>query len=427
MKKYFTFIAGILLSVFLSNAQTVIYDGETITPDFWDLGGGFGATYSEGPNGADCHQGEGWKLYVSGKMDIMTEGIANPLVSDVNPTEKVVRFVRAKNGEGWAGAGLDISSRNIKDNNINKFSILVKKSMEGNVTMKLEGNGVFAQQQTQLYNTPGQWQRLTFTFDSPSFSNNPATLLVFPHDQGGLTETIVTYWDEVTMYSAIDEATVIYNGNDPIGTPGFIDGYWGPNGSLSDLETDVFPNFDKSGINSSDHVIRFIRAKDGRNFCGMGLGGQNINVTTAITFSLMINKVVSGRVGMKLEGAGSQEVYADYTTPGQWAKLYFTFDPAQFTGNPNTIIIFPHFEETDLSGQNLIYHTPMYIDNVVMNDTVTGVNSPNQNRLPVSSKFFDLTGNYLGTEKSILPNGIFIVKTLFDNGTEENRKLINRK
>ncbi len=425
MKKNITLFIGVVLSFTSSFAQNVIYNGETSTPDFWDIGGGYGTDYDQGPNGADCRKNEGWKLYVSGKMDIMTEGIANPDAGGVNATPKVVRFVRAKNGEGWAGAGLDVSAIKIKDNYIGKFSILVKKPVEGNVTLKLEGNGVVAQQQTQMYNTPGLWQKLTYTFDAAGFSGNPATLLVFPHDQGGLAETIITYWDEVTTYSASDVPTVLYNGNVALGSetaPGnFLDGYWGPNGSLSDLQTDVFPNLNPTGINTTAHVMRFLRAKDGKSWCGMGCGGQNINVTTHNKVSIMINKAVAGRVGCKLEGAGSQEVYAEYTTPGEWAKLIFTFDPALFTGNPNTIIIFPHFEDTNLS--NLANHTPVYIDNVESMEVGTGMTKVQQDAKVLSTEYYSITGQLMGNRQEMLSTGIYIQRNKLDNGQVTNRKI----
>ena len=149
----------------------------------------------------------------------------------------------------------------------------------------------------------------------------------------------------------------------------FLDGYWAPNGSLNNLMTDVFPNLSKTGINTSNHVMRFLRAKDGQNWCGMGLGGLSVDVATTPVVSLLVNKAVAGRVGVKLEGNGAQEVYADYNTPGEWARLTFTFNSNNFSGIANTLIIFPHFEETNRI--NLADHTPMYIDNVILRSTST--------------------------------------------------------
>jgi len=413
MKKYFTLLIGALLTTFLVNAQSLtIYDGETISPDFWDLGG-------NPPNGASSPAGEGWKLNVSGKMDLLAEGLANPFSTGLNTTEKVVRSVRAKDGEGWAGATLNISGLNLNIGQTNKFSILVFKEIEGNVSMKIEGAG--SEEVTAFYNTPGQWQKLEFNFTGSNFTGSPTTLLVFPHNQGSLSESIIVYWDEVTMYDASNNPTVIYNGNDPV-SGSFIDGYWGPNGSLNNLCTDVFPNLSKSGINTSNHALRFLRAKDGESWCGMGLGGLNINVANTPEFSLMINKAVSGKVGIKLEGAGEQELYAEYTTPGEWAKLTFTFDKNNFTGNPNTMIIFPHFEDT--KAVNLTDHQVMYIDNVTMKDTSTSVSDLEQKNAAVSYKIYGLSGNYIGDEVIELSNGIYIKKTQYDNGAIESTKLI---
>jgi hypothetical protein len=359
MKKHLAIFVSALFIVLSTNAQITIYDGESIIPDFWDIGG-------NPPNGASSPSGEGWRLNVSGKVDILTEGLVNPFSTGLNTTEKVVRFVRAQNGEGWAGTVLNVAGFNLNIATTNKFSLLVYKEIAGNVTLKLEGAG--SEEVSSYYNTPGQWQKLEFTFNAANFSGSPTTMIVMPHNQTPLSETIITYWDEVTMYDVSNNPTIIYNGNNPV-SGYFLDGYWAPNGSLNNLMTDFFPNLSKSGINTSSHVMRFLRAKDGLNWCGMGLSGLSVNVATTSVVSLMVNKAVTGRVGVKLEGNGAQEVYADYNTPSEWARLTFTFNSSNFTGNANTLIIFPHFEETNMV--NLADHTPMYVDNVILRSAST--------------------------------------------------------
>lgn len=359
MKKHLAIFVSALFIVLSTNAQITIYDGESVIPNFWDIGG-------NPPNGASCPSGEGWRLNVSGKMDILTEGLVNPFLNGLNTTDKVVRFVRALDGEGWAGAALNVTGLNLNIATTNKFSLLIYKEIAGNVTLKLEGIG--SEEVSSYYNTPGQWQKLEFTFNAANFSGYPTTMIVMPHNQVPLSETIITYWDEVTMYDGSNNPTVIYNGNNPV-SGFFLDGYWAPNGSLNNLMTDVFPNLSKTGINASNHVMRFLRAKDGQNRCGMGLGGLSVNVGATPVVSLMVNKAVAGRVGVKLEGNGAQEVYADYNTPGEWARLTFTFNSNNFSDNANTLIIFPHFEETNLI--NLADHTPMYVDNVILRSTST--------------------------------------------------------
>ncbi|MDR3651757.1 MAG: hypothetical protein P4L34_02150 [Paludibacter sp.] len=413
MRKSYILLAGALLCALVANSQSItLYDGESINPSFFSIGG-------NPPNGASCPANAGWTLNVTGKMDILTEGLPNPFPTGLNTTEKVVRDVRAKDGAGWAGAALDITSLAINLNQINKFSVLVYKEVAGNVTMKIQG-GIGSQQETAYYDTPGQWKRMDFTFD-PTQSSSPTQLLVMPHDQTDLTETIVTYWDEVTMYDASGNPTVIYNGNDPV-SGFFLDGYPGPNGSLNNLETDIFPNLNKTGINTSNHVLRFLRAKDGQSECGFGLGGLDVNVSTSSIFTAMIYKTVAGKVGMKLDGAGSQEVYADYSTPGEWAKLTFIFDPNQFTGNPTTLLIYPHFEATDLV--NLPDNLAMYIDNITMEDTPTSVSNTEQNSAPVSYKIYSISGDYISNNVSLLKNGIYVKKSLLENGKTVNSKLI---
>ncbi|MDD3077655.1 MAG: T9SS type A sorting domain-containing protein [Paludibacter sp.] len=366
MKKLlFTLFFG-LYGIPVIFGQITIYDGETVTADFWDIGGGFvDGEYTEGPNGADCHQGEGWKLYVSGKMDILSGDINNPDSTGENTTSKVIRLIRNPNGEGWAGAYWDISSYNIDISTKNHFSLLIKKTIAGNVTMKLEGAG--SQEVTTYYTTPNEWQQLDFYFDATNFSGSPTTLFVFPHNQTDLSENIITYFDEISVYDGTT-ANVIFDGSDD-SSLNLLDGYWSPNGDLNNLETDLFPNLYQDKINSSNHVIRFLRAMDGYNWCGLGINDLDIDLSVTPVISLMINKSIAGTVGLELDGAGTKELFAEYTTPGQWQRLTFKFKSSDFTGNPTTMIIHPHYEETDQT--NLNYHTPIYIDNILLRDTVT--------------------------------------------------------
>jgi len=81
MKKHIAIFVSALFIVLSTNAQILVYDGETVIPDFWDFGG-------NPPNGASSPPGEGWRLNVSGKMDILTEGLVNPFSTGLNTTEK---------------------------------------------------------------------------------------------------------------------------------------------------------------------------------------------------------------------------------------------------------------------------------------------------------------------------------------------------
>ncbi len=131
MRKSYILLAGALLCALVANSQSItLYDGESINPSFFSIGG-------NPPNGASCPANAGWTLNVTGKMDILTEGLPNPFPTGLNTTEKVVRDVRAKDGAGWAGAALDITSLAINLNQINKFSVLVYKEVAGNVTMNI--------------------------------------------------------------------------------------------------------------------------------------------------------------------------------------------------------------------------------------------------------------------------------------------------
>lgn len=137
-----------------------------------------------------------------------------------------------------------------------------------------------------------------------------------------------------------------------------------------------FNNPIKKGINTSDKVMRFYRSKDGKSWSGCALGNLLPESSNTWAITLKINKAVAGKVVVKLEGGtnadgnpGSEEVVADYSTPGEWAKLRFGFNNWNFSqGEPTTILIFPHYENTDLSP--LTEAIPVYIDDVEIRNDV---------------------------------------------------------
>lgn len=137
-----------------------------------------------------------------------------------------------------------------------------------------------------------------------------------------------------------------------------------------------FTNPIKKGINTSDKVMRFYRSKNGKSWCGCALGNLYPETDNTWAVTLKINKPTAGRVIVKLEGGtntdgnpGSEEVSVDYNTPGEWAKLRFGFNNWNFSqGEPGTVLIFPHYEDTDISP--LDEAIPIYIDDIEIRNDV---------------------------------------------------------
>jgi hypothetical protein len=69
----------------------------------------------------------------------------------------------------------------------------------------------------------------------------------------------------------------------------------------------------------------------------------------------------------------------------------------------------------------------MYIDNVTYKDTSTSVSFPTELLVPVSYQVYGLSGNYITDNIFKLKNGIYIKRTVFENGEIKSSKLIINK
>jgi len=149
----------------------------------------------------------------------------------------------------------------------------------------------------------------------------------------------------------------------------------------------VIPNPDKTGINTSDNVLKF-KVNDGADVYAGAFSDsyapveftQNSNIIT-----MMVWKSVVSPVGFKVEGSSNNgpvtEVKVSNTLTNQWEKL--TFDFSSLIGYKyNRIVIFPDFPATRNSG------TTVYIDNI--------------NKIDVTSSGNDL----VNSQVNIFPNPV---------------------
>ena len=125
----------------------------------------------------------------------------------------------------------------------------------------------------------------------------------------------------------------------------------------------VIPNPDKSGINTSDNVLKF-KVNDGADPWAGAFSDsyapfeitQNSHMIT-----MMVWKSVISPVGFKVEGSTNggpvTELKVSNTLTNQWEKI--TFDLSALVGfSYNRIVILPDFPDTRISG------TTAYIDNI---------------------------------------------------------------
>jgi len=138
----------------------------------------------------------------------------------------------------------------------------------------------------------------------------------------------------IAVFSVVSAQQVISNGED-IGTA------WWPAGSAGAV--DVWDNPLKDGVNNSDKSITVWINNSDVDYTGAGISGLNVDVAAYNTISVMVYKLIEGKVRLELQdGTSNYFVLANYNTPGAWQKL--TFKIPSGMGNIQTLLVAPHFE-----------------------------------------------------------------------------------
>lgn len=138
----------------------------------------------------------------------------------------------------------------------------------------------------------------------------------------------------IAIFSVVNAQQVISNGED-VGTT------WWPAGSAGAV--DVWDNPLKDVVNNSVKSITVWINNSDVDYTGAGISGLNVDVVSYNTISVMVYKLIEGKVRLELQdGTSNYFVEASYTTPGAWQKLIFKIPSGM--GNIKTLLIAPHFE-----------------------------------------------------------------------------------
>lgn len=177
-RNIFTLIVVGIISFFMSdvNAQLVVYNGESVKPDWW-------------PVGSVSEVGNHW---------------SNPFQTGANTTASAATIWRNGGDDSWTGGGLN--GLNI-DVSYRRFTVMVYKEVEGNVQLELQDAGEAHKEWLNVwYGQPtGVWKQLEFVVPVGSQLGNVTTILVAPHNMNEKSNASFVghrmYWDEVVAYS----------------------------------------------------------------------------------------------------------------------------------------------------------------------------------------------------------------------------------
>ena len=314
------------------------------------------------------------------KMNLMSAGdngsltvVANPDMTGANTSYTVAKFVRGK-GDPWGGfyatlpTSIDVAH--------NKYvHVKVWKPRITPVKFKLEAPNTGDIASINAQSKVNAWEELVF--DVSSATGTDYVKIVFMPDFEdpltlGATDYITMYFDDLYINNdpAVGSAPVQVMENFEyiplnIMTSGATD--------LSNFS--IIPNPDKSGVNLSDYVIKFHRAKNGVPWGGF-YSGTPIDVTTNKFMHVKVWKPRISPIVFKIEGGAAGTVEHPSTVPqtvtGAWVD--YVFDFSEKTGTYPTITFMPDFEAV----LTLTEDIDIYFDDIILNNDPKPQTPPEQ-------------------------------------------------
>lgn len=230
---------------------------------------------------------------------------------------------------------------------------------------KLEGGTTGAVEIFTDITTTEEWVEYVIDFSEAAASDNNRLAIFF---NAGETagEEVLYYIDDISFGRAPYTGCMADFESDAFSITNWT---YFENGSFQDTEFPVIDNPDVSEGNMSQRVGVLREAADGTQpFAGAFARLENI-----ISFPDPMNKTIRMKVWsaaeapmvMKVEGSnngapGSGDVFADYTTPGEWQELTWDFSAVADDGEYQTLTLIPNI--TEIPTEDRVY----YIDDIVI-------------------------------------------------------------
>jgi hypothetical protein len=355
-------------------------------------------------------------VMVGGADDLSTMTVVpNPDPTGINTSFYVCKFVRDKDGVPWGGfwSALQIPV----DVTVNKYvHVKVWKPRISPVKFKLEGGaaGTLEAPSINAQTLTGQWEDMVFDFTSKTGTYPTIAFMPDFLDPVGLTDDIVIYFDDI----------VVNNSPTPNSAPvDIIEDYeimplnYMLGGATDQSYMTLIPNPDKSGINTSNYVIKFLRDKDGVPWGGFW-STTPVDVTTNKYMHVKVWKPRISPVKFKIEGgaAGTLEQGSMYpqTATGQWEDMVFDFTSK--TGPYPIIAFMPDFEDP----LTLTDDITIYFDDIILSNSPVAT-------VPSVVMNVDMHGSGLTTGQPVYIAGDFggVYGTWNEPGTNANNQLLD--
>lgn len=280
-------------------------------------------------------EGSSYSLWQWGDA-LFPDVVENPLKTFYNMSDSVIYGKTGTVAWNWGyGASLTEDIYYTPDSDT-LFTIKILADVAAPLNFKFENEGPTASEEYWAdYTTPGQWQVITIHLDVPS---EPLTKWIFWFDPEHKAGTEIDFWIDDVMQ---EEPTVMmYNDHDMY----HVD--W----EVFSTTFEVAENPLVDGINKSadvGHTVTGAETWDGMYVYTDG----TFDVEKDTVFTMDVYSEFAGSVHFKIEQSANNSVAieraAEYTTPGEWAKLEFGFPDATMDTYGALVIMFDFGETTE--------------------------------------------------------------------------------
>lgn len=292
----------------------VTFESETVNYNFNNFGGG---------------EGDGVQI------------IDNPDPNEVNSSNKVGSYTKVSGSETFAGTSA-LLNEVIDFSSTTTIAVDVYSPEAGiPVLFKIEQDGdpdIFVES-TQNTTTSNEWETLTFNLPEANTLGEFAIIaLFFNFDNAGQGETYlfdnIRLTDPVILGLPLDfeQGASFYNFTEFEGAP-----------------TEVVPNPDQSGINTSPNVARTLKASGAATFAGSVLTlDEPIDLGISSTLKMKVwSPIADNEVRLKIESTTSdedEEVSQIVNTTNEWVEIEFDFSGADMSVSWDVLVFFFDFD-----------------------------------------------------------------------------------
>ncbi|TRZ46936.1 hypothetical protein D3A96_05040 [Robertkochia marina] len=273
--------------------------------------------------------------------------VANPDMSQANPSENVLELQKPEGAEVWSGAVLPMEEPiNFADGNVITVNVWSPRAGVP-ILLKIESSADPSNVFAEVFATTtkaGQWEALAFdmsTFDGFDPNNSYDGVVIFG-DFGTAGQGETFYFDDFQVGLQSQSLPMTFEETG-------VNNIWYPFGGV---EPAVIANPDQSGENTSATVLQLTKTAGAEVWGGVASealrGAIDFSTSTVVSVKVWSPKV-GANILLKLENAENADIAVELpvltTVANGWETLTFdmsagAFDPA---AEYSRIVIFPDF------------------------------------------------------------------------------------